>query len=59
MHMHDTSGAGFDEYSHIDLSYAYNENLSFTLGLVVDDMDGQQADDAVFLVTLALPIDFK
>lgn len=42
--------------SHVDLSYAYNEKLSFTLGKVVDDVDGTVADEAKFVVGFTLPI---
>jgi len=47
-----------DDLAHIDLTYNYNDNLSFTLGKVVDDVDGTYNDDAKFVVTFALPIDF-
>ncbi|MGD8175721.1 TorF family putative porin [Marinimicrobium sp. ARAG 43.8] len=49
--------AELDGYSHVDLSYAYNENLSFTLGLVTDDVDGLNNDEAKFVVGFSIPIE--
>ncbi len=54
--MHDGAGA-YDGYSHIDLGYAYNDNLSFTLGLVADDVDGLNNDEAKFVVGFSIPIE--
>lgn len=54
--MHDGSGS-FDGYSHLDLGYAYNENLSFTLGLVTDDVDGLNKDEPKFVVGFSIPIE--
>jgi len=54
--MHD-GVAEYDGYSHVDLGYAYNENLSFTLGLVVDDVDGLNNDEAKFVVGFSIPIE--
>lgn len=48
-----------DDLSHIDLTYKYNDNLSFTVGKVVDDASGAYPDEAKFIVSLSLPIDFK
>ncbi len=42
--------------SHLDLTYKYNEKLSFTVGKIVNDDDGAVPDDAVFVVNLSLPI---
>lgn len=47
-----------DDLAHIDATYNYNDNLSFTLGKVVDDVDGAYNDDLKFVATFALPIDF-
>jgi len=45
------------DYMHLDLSYAYNENLSFTVSKVMDEADnGSSDEDAVFVVSYALPI---
>lgn len=55
----------FGDYSHIDLSYAYNENLSFTLSTVVsgDEYDAggamvsqDELSDPFFVVSYSLPI---
>lgn len=43
--------------SHIDLTYAFNSKLSFTLGKVVDDVDGAIADEVNFVVGFTLPIE--
>lgn len=52
---HDTVGDG--DMTHVDLTYAYNSNLSFTLGKVVDEEeDGTYDDDMNFVVTYSLPI---
>lgn len=42
--------------SHLDATYKYNDKLSFTVGTLVDDGDDPEADDAVFVVNLSLPI---
>ena len=46
------------DYIHVDLSYAYNENLSFTVSKVVDKDDDNAIvdDDLNFVVAYALPI---
>lgn len=48
-----------DDLAHIDLTYKYNDKLSFTVGKVIDDASGAYPDDAKFIVSLSLPIDFK
>lgn len=53
---HDGSGA-LDGYAHVDLGYAYNDNLSFTLGLVADDVDGLNPDSPKFVVGFSIPIE--
>lgn len=52
-----TYGLHSDDYAHLDLGYAYNDNLSFTLGLVVDDVDGAYSDQAKFVVGFSIPIE--
>lgn len=47
--------AGAENYTHVDLSYAYNSNLSFTASQVTDD-DGGIDDDLKFVVSYSLPI---
>jgi len=51
----DDSGT-YDGLSHLDLTYSYNENLSFTLGKLVDDVDGAYNDELKFVVKLTLPL---
>jgi uncharacterized protein (TIGR02001 family) len=53
---HSDDGA-IDGLSHVDLTYAYNSKLSFTLGKVVDDADGAYNDEVKFVVKLMLPIE--
>ncbi|UTF59788.1 TorF family putative porin [Gilvimarinus sp. DA14] len=53
-----TYGLHEDDYSHLDLGYSFNDNLSFTIGVPVDDVDGTYDDDAKFIVSLSLPIEF-
>lgn len=50
-------GVHEDDLAHVDLTYAYNDKLSFTLGKVVDDVDGLYNDEAKFVVGFALPIE--
>lgn len=52
-----TYGLHEDDYAHLDLSYAYNDNLSFTLGVPVDDVDGAYDDDPMVVVSYSLPIE--
>ena len=54
-------GGDDDTYTHVDLGYAYNDNLSFTLSKVVDFDDGASLgdDDTLFVVSYSLPIEIK
>ena len=51
--------AGDGDYSHLDLGYQYNDNLSFTVSKVIDTDDDTQEDDTLFVVSYSLPIDLK
>lgn len=68
-----TLGYGYDAFSaklgfhsfdnklqnmaHLDLSYAYNDNLSFTVSKVIDEeVKGTYDNDALFQVSYKLPI---
>ncbi len=44
------------DLAHVDLTYAFNDKVSFTLGKVVDDVDGEFNDEAKFVVGFSLPI---
>lgn len=46
-----------DDLAHIDLTYKFNDKLSFMVGKVVDDADGAYNDDAKLVVSLSLPIE--
>ena len=53
-----------NNYTHLDLGYAYNENLSFTLSKVIDvegpsENEGGMNEDTLFVVSYSLPIDIK
>lgn len=53
-------GEGDDTYTHLDLGYAYNENLSFTVSKMLDSDDGAGVDeDTLFVVSYSLPIEMK
>lgn len=51
----DDSGA-YDGLTHLDLSYAYTSNLTFTLGKVVDQGEADWNDELKFIVKLSLPL---
>jgi len=43
--------------SHLDISYAYNDNLSFTVSKIIDEeVEGTYDDDAIFQVSYSFPI---
>ncbi|HEY6528387.1 MAG TPA: TorF family putative porin [Cellvibrionaceae bacterium] len=44
------------DMAHVDLSYAYNDRLSFKIGQVVDDVDGAYDNDPKFIVSYSLPL---
>lgn len=47
-----------DGVAHLDLSYAYNDKLSFTIGKVIENNKAEsQPDEANFVVNLSLPIE--
>jgi len=53
-----SSDSAASDYTHVDLGYAYNDNLSFTLSQVVDqDTDNTVDNDAKVAVTFSLPIE--
>lgn len=56
------------DYTHLDISYQYNDNLSFTVSKVImqDEItvgstkyEKNQEDDMLFVVNYSLPIDIK
>lgn len=51
----DDSGA-YDGLTHLDLSYAYTSNLTFTLGKVVDQGEAEWNDELKLIVKLSLPL---
>jgi hypothetical protein len=57
-HSQDFQGAtSLDGVAHVDLTYAYNDKLSFTIGKVVDDGVDNVNDEAKFVVGFTLPIE--
>lgn len=55
--MHDFEEDGAD-MTHLDVSYAYNDNLSFTISQVVDtEEDNTYDEDTKFVVSYSLPIE--
>ncbi len=53
----DAAAKGSD-YTHLDLSYAYNDNLSFTVSKIVDQETEKALDeDTKLVVSYSLPID--
>ena len=51
-----STGDASAEYIHVDLSYAYNDNLRFTLSQVIDDDEDAVDDDLNFVVSYSFPI---
>jgi Bacterial protein of unknown function (Gcw_chp) len=49
-----TEKAGIDELLHADLTYSYNDNLSFTLSAPLDSASGNEADPTI-VVSYAVP----
>ena len=46
---------GGGSYTHLDVAYAYNPNLAFTLSQVID-VDAGQKGDPLFAVSYAIPL---
>jgi uncharacterized protein (TIGR02001 family) len=58
VHAQDDQGpASLDGVQHIDLTYAYNDKLAFTLGKVIDDGVAGVNEEAKFIVGVTLPIE--
>lgn len=56
--MHSDDTGVYDGLTHLDLSYAYNSKLTFTLGKVIDQgEDDFYNDELKLIVTLSLPIE--
>ena len=54
--------AAMTDYTHLDVTYAYNKNLSFTLSGIADADTGSAVygiEDPLFAVSYALPLDLK
>jgi uncharacterized protein (TIGR02001 family) len=45
------------DYAHVDLTYAVNDNISFTLGLVADDVNDTYSDEPKIVVAYTIPIE--
>jgi hypothetical protein len=47
-----------DDYTHLDLSYAYNDNISFTVSKIVSqEIDKNLDEDTKFVLSYSLPIE--
>jgi uncharacterized protein (TIGR02001 family) len=58
VHSQDDQGdTSLDGVEHVDLAYAYNDKLSFTLGKVIDDGVAGTNDEAKFVVGFSLPLE--
>jgi len=54
---HVNNKQGANDYTHIDLTYAYNDKLSFTASQIVDQTDGAGIDDSTkFVVSYSFPM---
>lgn len=57
----DVTGSPYDGYAHLDITYNFNDNLSFTMGNVLDPVTfngvDQNPDETSFVVNLSLPIE--
>lgn len=54
---HSDESGTYDGLSHLDVSYAFSDKLSFTLGKLVDQGENDLYNDELkFVVTLSLPI---
>jgi len=51
--------AGNDEYSHVTLTYAYNDNLTFGVSVAQEDITDGVETDPLFLVSYSIPVDMK
>ena len=46
------------DYTHVDVTYAYNDNISFTASQIVDqDVEDALDDSTLFVVSYSLPIE--
>ena len=54
----DQAGAG-EEYTHLTLTYAFNENLTFGVSVAQEDTVGGIEEDPLFLVSYNIPLDIK
>ena len=60
--MHDPEGSGTNDMTHVNLTYAFNDRISFTASKVVDqdlnkDDAGSFDEDVKFVVAYSLPIE--
>ena len=48
---------GVDNASHLDFSYAYNDNLAFTISTILDSDDTSDDKEPQFVVSYSMPIE--
>lgn len=53
---HDYNDGDSEEDTHLDITYGYNERLSFTVSKMIDNGDDVDDDDALFVVSYTLPL---
>ncbi len=52
--MHDNAASAADDPLHVDVTYSYNDNLSFTVSQFISDEPAD--DDAKFVVSYSIPL---
>lgn len=55
----DFDEAGNEEYTHLTVSYAFSDNLSFAISMAQEDTVGGIEEDPLFYVGYTLPLDMK
>jgi len=55
----DYDEAGNEEYTHVTLTYAYSDNLTFGVSVAQEDTAGGIEEDPLFLVSYNIPLDMK
>ena len=60
--MYGAEGLDVQDYTHLDLSYAYNDNVAFTFSQIIDQEEFDNSDDEFydddlnFVVSYSLPL---
>jgi hypothetical protein len=51
--MHD---GGFDDYDHLDLSYSFNDSLSFTYSIPMEDSEASGGEEPVLVASYSFSL---